>query len=76
MIALIVMSMVLIGALCVLAYRLAVYALPVMLGIEIARFAYQLVLVSLDSSQACWPMASSRYCTFRSDLQRPALPSD
>ena len=41
MIALIIMSTVLIGALCVLAYRLAVYALPVMLGFAIARIAYQ-----------------------------------
>jgi hypothetical protein len=40
MVALIVMSSVLIGALCVLAYRLAVYALPMMLGFEIARIAY------------------------------------
>ncbi|MEQ1516450.1 MAG: hypothetical protein ABL931_08190 [Usitatibacteraceae bacterium] len=30
----------LIGTLCVLAHRIAVYALPVMLGFEIARFAY------------------------------------
>ena len=41
MIALIIISTVLIGTLCVLAYRLAVYALPVMLGFEITRVAYQ-----------------------------------
>ena len=41
MVALIVMSTVLIGMLCVLAYRLAVHALPVMLGFEIARIANQ-----------------------------------
>jgi len=41
MVVLIIMSTVLIGALCVLAYRLAVYALPVMLGFEITRLAYQ-----------------------------------
>jgi hypothetical protein len=41
MFALIVMITVLIGTLCVLAYRLAVYALPGMLGFEIARIAYQ-----------------------------------
>ena len=35
------MSTVLIGTLCVLAYRLAVYALPVMLGFAIARIVYQ-----------------------------------
>ena len=41
MIALMIMSTVLIGTLCVLAYRLAVYALPVMLGFAIARITYQ-----------------------------------
>jgi hypothetical protein len=41
MVALIIMSTVLIGTLCVLAYRLAVYALPVMLGFAVARIAYQ-----------------------------------
>jgi hypothetical protein len=41
MVALLVMSTVLIGTLCVLAYRLAVYALPVMLGFAVARIAYQ-----------------------------------
>ena len=40
MVALLFMSMVLIGALCVLAYRLTVYALPMMLGFETARIAY------------------------------------
>ena len=41
MVALIIISTVLIGTLCVLAYRLAVYALPVMLGFEITHIAYQ-----------------------------------
>ena len=41
MVVLIIMSTVLIGALCILAYRLAVYALPMMLGFEITRLAYQ-----------------------------------
>ena len=41
MVALIIISAVLIGTLCVLAYRLAVYALPVMLGFEITHIAYQ-----------------------------------
>ena len=36
-----IISAVLIGTLCVLAYRLAVYALPVMLGFEITHIAYQ-----------------------------------
>jgi hypothetical protein len=41
MVSSIIMSTVLIGTLCVLAYRLAVYALPVMLGFAIARIVYQ-----------------------------------
>jgi hypothetical protein len=41
MVALLIMSTVMIGTLCVLAYRLAVYALPVMLGFEIACITYQ-----------------------------------
>jgi hypothetical protein len=39
MVALLIMSTVLIGTLCVFAYRFAVHALPVMLGFEVARFA-------------------------------------
>jgi hypothetical protein len=41
MVALLIMSTVMIGTLCVLAYRLAVYALPVMFGFEITRVAYE-----------------------------------
>jgi hypothetical protein len=41
MIASIIMSTVLIGTFCVLAYRLAVYALPLMLGFAIACITYQ-----------------------------------
>ncbi len=40
MIAVMLMSVVLIAGLCVLAYTLAVYALPFMLGVEAARLAY------------------------------------
>lgn len=41
MIALMTMSIVLAWTLCVLAYRLAVYAFPVIFGFEIARVAHQ-----------------------------------
>ena len=41
MIAVMLMSVVLIAGLCVLAYTLAVYALPFMLGVTAAQFAYQ-----------------------------------
>jgi len=41
MAALILMSVALIAMLCVVAYTLAVYALPLMIGINAAQFAYQ-----------------------------------
>jgi hypothetical protein len=40
MIMLLVLAIVLVGAVAVLAYRLATFALPFMLGLEAARFAY------------------------------------
>lgn len=40
MVAVMLMSVVLIVGLCVLAYTLAVYALPFMLGVSAAQFAY------------------------------------
>lgn len=40
MIALIVMTVMLVIMLCVLAYRLATYALPFMLALAAASFAY------------------------------------
>lgn len=40
MIAVMLMSLALIAGLCVLAYTLAVYALPFMLAVEAARLAY------------------------------------
>jgi len=40
MIALIVVTIMLIGMMCVLAYTLAIYALPFMLALAAARFAY------------------------------------
>uniref|UniRef100_B0SV45 Uncharacterized protein n=1 Tax=Caulobacter sp. (strain K31) TaxID=366602 RepID=B0SV45_CAUSK len=40
MIAVMMLSVVLVGVLCFLAYTLATYALPFMLGIAAARFAY------------------------------------
>ena len=40
MVAVMLMSVALIAGLCVLAYTLAVYALPFMLGVTAAQFAY------------------------------------
>lgn len=41
MVAAIVMTVMLVGMLCVLAYTLATYALPFMLAVAVARFAYE-----------------------------------
>ena len=40
MIVLMLMAVAMVAGLCVLAYTLAVYALPFMLGVEVARWAY------------------------------------
>lgn len=40
MIAVMLMSVILIGVLCLVAYALATHALPLMLGLTAARFAY------------------------------------
>lgn len=40
MIVLMLMAIVLLAGLCVLAYTLAIYALPFMLGVEVTRWAY------------------------------------
>lgn len=40
MIAMILATVMLIGMMCVLAYTLAIYALPFMLALAVARFAY------------------------------------
>ena len=41
MVAVMLVSVVLIAILCVVAYTLAIYALPFMLGVTAAQFAYQ-----------------------------------
>lgn len=41
MVAVMLMSVVLIAIFCVVAYTLAIYALPFMLGVAAAQFAYQ-----------------------------------
>ena len=41
MVAMMLMSVALIAVLCIVAYTFAVYALPLMLGLTVARFAYE-----------------------------------
>lgn len=70
MIAVMVMGVALIAMLCVLAYTLAVYALPFMFGLTVAQFAYKTGssfigagLVGL--AQPVRPSASWRCCSTR-----------
>lgn len=68
MIAAMLMSAALIAGLCILAYTLAIYALPFMLAVEAARFAYTIGsgligagLVGLVAGAAClWPAGVRR----------------
>jgi hypothetical protein len=80
MVALIIMSMVLIGALCVLAYRLAVYALPVMMGFEIARIVYQTgagmigaSLIGFIAGAVAYGLISVLFVSLRSPVARIAV---
>lgn len=80
MVTLIVMSTVLIGTLCVLAYWLAVYALPAMLGFEIARIAYLTgtgmigaSLIGFIMGALAYSLLSILYISVRSQAARIAV---
>ncbi len=77
MIAVMLMSVALIAGLCVLAYTLAVYALPFMLGVEAARFAYAtgsgLIgagLVGLVAGAAAYGLLVFAFASLRSPVPR------
>ena len=77
MVAVMLMSVVLIAGLCVLAYTLAVYALPFMLGVTAAQFAYQtgsgLIgagLVGLVAAVAAFGVLALLFDTLRSPILR------
>ena len=77
MVALLIMSTVLIGTLCVVAYRLAVYALPVMLGFEVAHFAYETGtgivgagIVGLIAGAVAFGLLSAVFVSVKSPLAR------
>jgi hypothetical protein len=80
MVALIIMSTVLIGTLCVLAYRLAVHALPVMLGFKIAGIAYLTgagmigsSLIGFFAGALAYGLLSILYVSVRSPAARIAV---
>lgn len=75
-----IMSVVLIAMLCVAAYTLAVYALPFMLGLTAAQFAYQtgsgLIgagLVGLVAAGAAFGVLALLFDSLRSPILRLAV---
>ncbi|ARR53281.1 hypothetical protein ACDP63_13440 [Paracoccus sp. P2] len=77
MVAVMFMSVALVALLCVLAYNLAVYALPFMLGLTAAQFAYQtgsgLIgagLVGLFSACAAFGILAGLFETIRTPIIR------
>lgn len=77
MAAVMVMSVVLIGMLCVAAYTLAVYALPFMLGLSAAQFAYHTGsgfigagLVGLVAAGAAFGILALLFDTLRTPILR------
>lgn len=80
MIIMIALAIALTGALCVLAYRLATYALPVMVAIEAARFAYDTGagwigagLVGLLAGAASFGLVIGLFATLRAPILRIAV---
>lgn len=77
MAAVMLTSVVLIAGLCVLAYTLAVYALPFMLGVTAAQFAYHTGadfigagLVGLAAAVAAFGVLALLFETLRSPIPR------
>ncbi|TIP12505.1 hypothetical protein [Mesorhizobium sp.] len=77
MVAVMFMSVALIALLCVLAYTLAIYALPFLLGLTAAKFAYQtgsgLIgagLVGLFSAGVAFGILAVLFETIRSPILR------
>ena len=77
MVAVMVMSVALIAMLCVVAYTLAVYALPFMLGLTAAQFAYQTgsgfigaSLVGLVAAGAAFGILALLFDTLRPPILR------
>ncbi|UPG71747.1 hypothetical protein MVG78_14510 [Roseomonas gilardii subsp. gilardii] len=80
MIVLMLMAVALIAGLCVLAYTLAIYALPFMLGIEAARLAYAsgsgLIgagLVGLTAGAAAYGLLVALFMVVRTPILRLAV---
>lgn len=82
MIVLMLMAVALVAGLCVLAYTLAVYALPFMLGVEAAKWAYAsgsgLIgagLVGMVAGAAAYGLLVVLFMVVRSPILRLAVAS-
>ncbi|ODR90060.1 hypothetical protein [Sinorhizobium alkalisoli] len=72
MVAVMLMSVLALAGLCALAYTLAVYALPFMLGVTAAQFAYHTGagLVGLVAAVAAFGVLALLFDTLRSPILR------
>lgn len=77
MVAVMLMSILAVAGLCVLAYTLAVYALPFMLGVTAAQFAYHTAagfigagLVGFAAAVAAFGILALLFDTLRSPIMR------
>jgi len=75
--AVMLMSVALVGILCVVAYTLATYALPLMLGFAVARFAYHTgsgligaSFIGLIAAAAAFAVFAVLFATLRSPILR------
>jgi hypothetical protein len=75
--AVMLMSVALVGILCVVACTLATYALPLMLGFAVARFAYQTgsgligaSFIGVVAAAAAFAVFSVLFATLRSPILR------
>jgi hypothetical protein len=75
--AVMLMSVALVGILCVVAYTLATYALPLMLGFAVARFGYHTgsgligaSFIGLSAAVAAFGVFSVLFATLRSSILR------
>ncbi|CAM5417723.1 putative protein OS=Afipia felis OX=1035 GN=BN961_03717 PE=4 SV=1 [Afipia felis] len=80
MIALIVVTIMLIGMMCVLAYTLAIYTLPFMLALAVTRFAFGTgagwvgaAIVGLAAGAASFGILAFLFDTLRAPILRIAL---
>jgi hypothetical protein len=80
MVAVLIMCVVLTGTLCVLAYRFAVHALPIMLGFQVAPIAYGtgsgLIgagIIGLVASAVAFGLLSAVFVSVKSPIARAII---